>query len=301
MPSEQVTFRPKRELLTFEEIVRLTRVVAGMGVNRLRLTGGEPLVRAGLSELIRQLAGIAGIEDIALTTNGLLLSEQAAALRTAGLKRLNVSLDCLDDDVFFRISRRRGIQRVVDGILAAKAVGFSRIRINSVVIPSLNDYEIVKLAAFAREHKLELRFIEFMPLNSTGQWEMGQVLSGGDIRNRIEEAFGPLRPVADADPHQPARDFDYCDGGGRIGFVNSVTEPFCAACNRLRLMADGQLRNCLFSDVGWDVRALLRNPHSTDDDIRKLIRDCVRAKWAGHGIQTEDFIKPQRAMYEIGG
>jgi len=168
-------------------------------------------------------------------------------------------------------------------------------------MPNLNDGEIVPLAQFARQHQLELRFIEFMPLNSTGKWQMEQVFSGAAIRARIEQAFGSLTPVVDGDPHQPARDYEYADGGGRVGFVDSVSEPFCSACNRLRLTADGQMRNCLFSDVNWDAREILRNPQATDDDLRLLVRDCIRAKWAGHGIQSFDFVKPQRAMYEIGG
>ncbi len=301
MPSESVTFRPKRELLSFEEIVRFTRIAAEMGVNKLRLTGGEPLVRSDLAVLIEQLAAIEGITDIALTTNGLLLTEQAAGLKAAGLHRINVSLDGLSDDVFFRISRRRGVQKIIDGILAAKQLGFRKIRLNSVIIPQVNDGEIVGLAQFARQHQLELRFIEFMPLNSTGHWEMDQVLTGAALRVLIEQEIGPVKPAEGTDPHQPARDFEYLDGGGRIGFVDSVSEPFCSACNRLRITADGQLRNCLFSDDGWDVRELLRNPQTTDDAIRSLIRDCVRAKWAGHGIQTFEFVKPQRAMNEIGG
>ena len=301
MPSEQVTFRPKSELLRFEEIVRLTRVAAEMGVSKLRITGGEPLVRAGLAELIRQLAQIPGIVDMALTTNGMLLAEQAAGLKSAGLGRLNVSLDCLNDEIFFKLSRRRGIDRVIDGILRAQQLGFQKIRLNSVIIPRTNDGEILNLAEFARRHQLELRFIEFMPLNATGRWQMDEVLSGAAIRSQIEQRFGPLRPAPNGDPHQPARDFDYADGGGRVGFVDSVTAPFCSACNRLRVMADGQLRNCLFSDDGWDARAILRDPQATDDDLRNLILACVRAKWAGHGIQASDFVKPQRAMHEIGG
>ncbi len=301
MPSENVTFRPKHELLRFEEITRLTRIAASMGVNKLRITGGEPLVRAGLSELISQLSSIDGIQDIALTTNGMLLAEQAESLKAAGLRRLNVSLDGLSDEIFFLISRRRGVQRIIDGILRAQQVGFGKIRLNSVIIPGVNDGEITGLAQFARNHGLELRFIEFMPLNSTGHWEMDQVITGATIRGIIEKSVGALKPVLEADPHQPARDYDYEDGGGRVGFVDSVSEPFCSGCNRLRVTAEGQLRNCLFSDDGWDARALLRNPSSTDDEIRTLIRDCIHAKRAGHGINSFEFVKPQRAMHEIGG
>lgn len=301
MPSEQVTFRPKMELLTFEEIERFVRIASQMGVHRLRLTGGEPLVRKHLSQLIGNLAQLPKITDIALTTNGLLLEEQAADLKAAGLHRLNVSLDCLDDDVFFRISRRRGTSKIVAGILRAKELGFHKIRLNSVIIPGFNESEIVGLAEFARRHGLELRFIEFMPLNAGGQWEMNQVLTGAMLRQIIERHVAPLRPAAGADPHQPARDFDYADGSGRVGFVDSVSAPFCSNCNRMRITADGQLCNCLFSDDHWDVRRLLRDPGARDEEIQAIIRECIQAKWAGHNIRSREFIKPQRAMHEIGG
>lgn len=301
MPSENVTFRPRAELLTFEEIVRFTAVAARLGVNKIRLTGGEPLVRSGLPKLIRALSTIDGISDIALTTNGLLLPQCAVELKDAGLHRLNISIDTLHDDVFFKISRRRGINKVIDGILISKKLGFRKIRLNTVIIPQINAGEIEGLARFAREHQLELRFIEFMPLNASGHWEMDEVLTGEAIRAVIERQIGSLRPVVDGDPHQPARDYEYLDGGGRVGFVDSVTEPFCASCNRIRLTADGHVHHCLFSDAAWDVRALLRDPRVDDAAIAELIGDCVRAKWAGHGIRTIDFVKPRRAMNEIGG
>jgi cyclic pyranopterin phosphate synthase len=301
MPSENVQFRPRDELLTFEEITRVTRVAAKLGVQKLRLTGGEPLVRSELPALVGHLAAIPGIEDIALTTNGLLLADQAADLRAAGLRRLNVSLDALDDETFFRVSRRRGVDKILRGIDSAQKLGFDRIRLNSVIVPGLNDHQVVPLAKFARAHKFEIRFIEFMPLNAEGPWRMDQVITGEKLREIIRQELGAISPVSRLDPHQPARDYEYADGGGRVGFVDSVSQPFCQYCNRIRLMADGQLRNCLFSDAGWDAREILRDPSRTDDDLSGLIRDCVRSKWAGHGIQSTDFVKPRRAMYEIGG
>jgi cyclic pyranopterin phosphate synthase len=300
MPDENVQFRPRHEILTFEEIVRFARVAASLGVNKLRLTGGEPLVRAKLSRLVEQLAAIPGIRDIALTTNGILLEEQAQALKDAGLARINISLDALSEETFRRIARRDGLDRVLAGIHAAKRVGFERIRLNAVAIKGITEPEIVPLARFARENQLEMRFIEFMPLDADQQWQHDQVLSGEDIRRQIEEAIGSLESAARPDPSQPATDFRFTDGSGTIGFINPVTQPFCEDCNRLRLTAEGQIRNCLFSTVEWDARAVFRGGGS-DEDLVELIRDCVRAKKPGHGIDSSDFVRPERAMYQIGG
>ena len=300
MPEENVRFRPRHELLSFEEITRLTRVMASLGVNKLRLTGGEPLVRAELPKLVEMLAAIPGIDEIALTTNGILLAEQARALKDAGLSRVNISLDALTEETFRRISRRDGLDRVLAGIQAAKDFGFPRIRLNTVAIKGITEPEIPALAKFARSEGMELRFIEFMPLDAEENWDHGQVLTGEEIRRSIEEAIGPLEPANRPDPSQPAVDFNYADGSGSIGFINPVSQPFCHDCNRLRVTAEGQLRNCLFSTVEWDARAFLRG-NSTDDELAELIRDCVRAKKPGHGIDSEQFVRPQRAMYQIGG
>jgi cyclic pyranopterin phosphate synthase len=300
MPSENIRFKPRDELLTFEEIVRFARVVARMGVNKLRLTGGEPLVRADLHKLVAQLARIEGIEDIALTTNGILLAEQAQALKDAGLKRLNISLDTLSEATFERISRRTGLNRVLEGIAAAQRVGFKKIRLNAVAIRGITEEDVVPLGEFARSHGMEMRFIEFMPLDAEGNWQPEQVLSGDEIRAMLEDAIGPLVPVDRPDPSQPATDYEFADGGGRIGFINPVTHPFCGDCNRLRLTAEGQVRNCLFSIAEWDARAVLRAGGS-DEQLAQLVRDCVRAKKPGHGIDSPEFIKPERAMYQIGG
>ncbi|MEX2027351.1 MAG: GTP 3',8-cyclase MoaA, partial [Pirellulaceae bacterium] len=252
---ENVRFLPREEILTFEEIERFARVMANMGVNKLRLTGGEPLVRHDLPGLIRRLAAIPGIHDIALTTNGILLAEQAQSLKAAGLKRLNISLDTLSEETFRRISRREGLDRVLAGIHAAKAVGFDRIKLNAVAIKGLSESDIVPLTNFARENEMEMRFIEFMPLDADDNWQHDQVLSGEDIRKQIEEAIGPLEAADRPDPSQPATDFAFTDGGGTVGFINPVTQPFCSACNRLRITAEGKVRNCLFSTVEWDARA----------------------------------------------
>jgi len=304
MPAENVVFRPREHLLTFEEIERFVRIAALLGINKLRLTGGEPLVRSDLHKLVERLANIPGIEDIALTTNGLLLADQAAALRAAGLNRLNISLDTLSEATFQRISRRSGLQKVLDGIFAAKEIGFDKIRLNAIAIRNLTEDQIVPLAQFARKHDFELRFIEFMPLDADGNWQKDEVLTGEAIRKILETAFCPLEPVQREEASQPAVDFRFADGIGRIGFINSVSQPFCGDCNRLRLTAEGQIRNCLFSDVDWDARALLRadvKNDTSDADLQQLLRDCVAAKQQAHGIGDTDFQKPARAMYQIGG
>jgi GTP 3',8-cyclase len=300
MPLENVVFRPREELLTFEEIERFVRIGVSLGIRELRLTGGEPLVRSELPKLVENLAAIESVEDLALTTNGILLTEQAAALKAAGLQRLNVSLDALSEDTFQKISRRTGLQRVLDGIFAAREAGFENIRLNAVAIRGLTEIEIVPLAAFAREHDFELRFIEFMPLDAENHWEREQVLTCDEIRHMLEAEFCSLVPSKRTDLSQPAVDFHFADGRGAIGFINPVSHPFCSDCNRLRLTAEGQVRNCLFSTVEWDAREIMRSGGS-DEDLSNLIRDCVWNKQAAHGVGEADFVKPQRAMYQIGG
>lgn len=300
MPHDQVRFKPRSELLTFEEIERFVRVVAQMGVNKLRITGGEPLVRAELPSLVTALARIPDIDDIAMTTNGMLLPEYAQALKDAGLDRLNISLDGLSEETFRRITRRDGLDRVLAGIEAARRCNFKRIRLNAVAIRDVTEQEIVPLARFAREQQLELRFIEFMPLDAEQNWQDEQVLSGDEIRTRLEDAIGPLVPAARPDPTQPAVDYRFADGIGQIGFINSVTEAFCELCNRMRITAEGQLRNCLFSTVEWDARAVMRGGGS-DEQLAQLTHDCVAGKKPGHGTDSYEFTRPERAMYQIGG
>lgn len=300
MPDENVRFKPRREILSFEEIERFTRVVARMGVSKLRITGGEPLVRADMPKLIRNLSSIPGIDDVAMTTNGVLLAEQVAELHRAGLHRLNISLDGLREETFRQIARRDGLDRVLEGIFAAQRYAFRKIRLNAVTIRGLTEDEIVPLGQFARRHDLELRFIEFMPLDAEGNWRTDQVLSGEEIRVQLESAFGTLLPAKRPDPSQPAMDYVFADGHGRIGFINPVTQPFCGDCNRLRITAEGSVRNCLFSTVEWNARDVMRGGGS-DQALAQLVRDCVYAKKPGHGIDSPDFVKPERAMYQIGG
>ena len=300
MPEESIRFKPRSEILSFEEIEQFVRAVVPLGIQRVRITGGEPLVRSQLSHLVARLAAIAGIRDLALTTNGILLAEQARDLRQAGLQRVNVSLDTLDEQSFRQIARRPGLDRVLAGIATAQQVGFAQIRLNTVAIRGLSEPDIVPLARFARQHRLALRFIEFMPLDADDQWQSDQVLSGADIRQQLESVFGPLIPRTRPDPSQPAVDYQFADGTGVIGFICPVTQPFCQDCNRLRLTAEGKVRNCLFSAEEWDARHLLRQG-ATPEQLRDLVRDCVWQKKRGHGIDTPWFQRPERAMYQIGG
>ena len=300
MPAENVVFRPREEILSFEEIVRFVRVVAALGVNKLRLTGGEPLVRQGLPQLVRMLVEVPGIEEVALTTNGVLLAGLARELKQAGLTRLNISLDALDRETFRRITRRDVYDRVLEGIRAARAAGFQRIRINAVAIRGITERQVVPFGRFAREEGYEVRFIEYMPLDAENHWERRRVLPGEEIRRILEAEFGPLEPAPRPDPSQPAVDYVFADGRGRIGFINPVSEPFCHECNRLRLTAEGQVRNCLFSLQEWDARALLRGGGS-DEQLAALVYECIQGKKPGHGIDDPNFLRPQRAMYQIGG
>lgn len=298
MPAE-VVFLPREELLSYEEIARVAAVAAGEGIRTIRLTGGEPLLRRDLDGLVRLLVAVPGIEEVAATTNGLLLADQAEALAAAGLGRLNVSLDAIRAEAFERLTRRRGLDRALAGLAAARAAGFRSIRINAVSIRGLSEEEIVPLAEFCRREGFHLRFIEFMPLDADGSWNAEQVLSGAAVRAILEREIGPLEPLPPADGGQPAVDWRWADGG-LIGFIDPVTSPFCDRCDRLRLTADGQFRNCLFSTTEWDARAVLRGGGS-DDEIAALLQACVAAKRAAHGIGSPAFERPARAMYQIGG
>ena len=294
-------FLPRDQVLTFEEIARFAQVAAKLGVRKLRLTGGEPLVRKGLSKLVDQLVRIPQIEEVALTTNGLLLASHASELRQAGLARLNISLDTLDPARFEKMTRRPGLEKVLAGIAEAQRVGFQQIRLNAIAICNETEPEIVPLVNFALTHQLHLRFIEFMPLDADGAWEADRVLSGGRIRAIIEEHFGPLEPALRSDPSQPAVDYRFTKHPAAfVGFINPVSEPFCGQCDRLRLTAEGQIRNCLFSEAESDARALLRS-EATDQQLAELIRRCVTAKKPGHGIDDSNFLRPQRVMHQIGG
>lgn len=306
MPAEDIAFMDKAELLSFEEIERFVRIVVPLGVNKLRLTGGEPLVRQELYKLVAKLSAIPEIQDIGLTTNGLLLKEQAADLYQAGLRRINISLDALSAEKFKRFTRRDGFDRVMSGIDAARSAGFDPIKINAVSVRGLTEDEIVPFGKFARETGIEVRFIEYMPLDADSRWERGKVLFAHEIVEALSASILPLVPVdlaknsTSATPTGPATDFIFEDGVGMIGFIASVSQPFCMNCNRIRLTADGKLRNCLFSLDETDLRSLLRGDAS-DEQIVAAIRASVAAKKEGHEINTARFIQPARPMYSIGG
>jgi cyclic pyranopterin phosphate synthase len=300
MPAGDIQFLPRREILTFEEISRVVDVAIGLGICKVRLTGGEPLVRRDLDQLIRLLSAKPALQDLALTTNGMLLEDLAQRLFDAGLKRLNISLDTLSEKTFERISRRTGLSKVLNGIAAARSAGFQDLRINALAIKDINEGEVLELAKFCRDHDLHLRFIEFMPLDAEKQWDVRQVITGESIRSRISESLCELLPAASDDPSQPATDFVYADGIQKVGFINTVSQPFCADCNRLRLTAEGQLRNCLFGTEHWDLRTPLRDGSSADR-LRALFRSCVASKKPGHGIDDPSFIRPSKSMYQIGG
>jgi cyclic pyranopterin phosphate synthase len=299
MPEEAVAFAPRQDILTFEEIERFVRVAASLGVNKLRLTGGEPLLRRDLPKLIERLAAIPGIHDLALTTNAVLLEQHAQALRDAGLNRLNIHLDTLDRERFKRITRRDDLPRVLAGIDAADRAGF-RIKINIVAVRNLVEPDIIPMARFCRERGFEPRFIEFMPLDAQSIWDRAKVLLADDIAALLSREISPLVEVPDRDPRAPATDFAYADGGGTVGFVASVSKPFCLNCNRLRLTADGKMRYCLFAIEETDVKHLLRSG-AADEDIAAAIRRNVSEKWIGHQINSAKFVPPPRPMYSIGG
>ena len=296
---EDVVFRDRSELLSFEEIAHFTRVAASLGIDKVRLTGGEPLVRKGLHRLVRLLVPIPGIADIGLTTNGILLADQAGELFEAGLRRLNVSLDTLDSGRFRELTRRDGLDRVLEGLQTARQVGFDPIKVNAVAIRGVNDVDVVPLARYCREHGFELRFIEYMPIGADA-WEREKVYFAQEILDVLGREISPLVESPNRDPRAPAMDYDYADGIGRVGIIASVSRPFCASCNRLRLTAEGKLRNCLFSLDEVDVKGLLR-AEGADGELAEAIRRTVWSKWEGHEINSAQFVKPQRTMHAIGG
>jgi GTP 3',8-cyclase len=300
MPAENVQFMNRRDLLTFEEIERFVRVAVPLGLNQIRLTGGEPLVRKDLHVLVAKLAAIPEIIDIGLTTNGILLADQAKLLYEAGLRRINVSLDALDPKKFEEITRRTGYEKVLEGIAAAQAAGFSPVKVNAVAIRGLTEPELVPFGHFARKAGVEIRFIEFMPLDADNAWEREKVLFANEIIETLSREIMPLVPVEGQNRNAPATEYVFEDGVGRIGFISSVSQPFCGSCDRFRITADGKLRNCLFSLDETDVKSLLRG-EADDATIALAIRDSIAAKKEGHEINTARFIQPLRPMHSIGG
>jgi cyclic pyranopterin phosphate synthase len=299
MPETGVEFVERKEILDFEEIERFVRIAVQHGITKLRVTGGEPLVRRDLPVLIGRLAKIPGIRDLALTTNGILLPELAEPLYEAGLRRINVHLDTLDRDRFRQITRRDDLPRALEGLETVRRLGYT-VKLNAVAVKNLVEPDVVPLALYARENGFEVRYIEFMPLDAQNLWDRSKVLLADDIIEILSREISPLRPIPDPDPRAPATEYAYADGNGRVGFIASISRPFCMNCNRIRLTADGKLRYCLFAIEEADVKTLMRSGAS-DDEIAALIRRNIGQKWEGHEINSTRFVAPPRPMYSIGG
>jgi cyclic pyranopterin phosphate synthase len=299
MPEEGITFLARGEILSFEEITRVARVARDLGVTSVRLTGGEPLVRKDIVELVRQVASV-GFDDAALTSNGTGLARLAKPLAEAGLQRVNISCDSLRPERFAQIRRRGELATVLAAMDAAEAAGLVPLKVNVVVMRGVNDDEVIDLCAFAREHGRMVRFIEYMPLDADGHWDRTQVVAAEEILARISDEW----PLVACDPTgsdpAPAERYRFADGRGEIGVVASVTRPFCGTCNRLRLTADGAIRNCLFSDDELSVRDVMRN-QGTDEELATVLRRAVWAKLPGHAINDPGFLRPVRSMSMIGG
>ena len=300
MPAEGLEWLGRAEILTFEEIARLVRVLASLGVDEVRLTGGEPLVRRDLPALVEMLAEIPGVRDLSLTTNGVLLDRLAGPLVAAGLKRINVSLDSLSHVRFAELTRRDALDAVLRGLEEAERYPELRpIKVNCVAIKGFTEEEVPALAELARRKPYVVRFIEFMPLDADEIWREDQVLTGGEIRALIEERYGPLVELP-AKASSTAKRYGFADGIGELGFVNPVSEPFCSSCDRIRLTADGQLRTCLFSRREWDLKTPLRDG-SSDEQLVAALRNAVAHKELKHRINERGFVRASRSMSQIGG
>jgi cyclic pyranopterin phosphate synthase len=299
MPESVKGFMPKNQLMSFEDIERVVRALAHAGIKKVRLTGGEPLMRSGLPDLVRRLSGIRGLEQIAITTNGMMLQEAMKDLQVSGLTHVNISLDTLREEAFQRMSRRNGLDRVLAGIEAAVASGLP-VRLNAVVLRDVNLDDCVPLVRFAVSKGITIRFIEFMPLDADRSWSESQVVPGSELRKRLEEEMGPMQEKTGTDRSQPSRDYVFLQCQGSVGFIDPVSQPFCGSCNRLRLTADGKFRNCLFGREDWDIMSLLRQG-ATNDELLQVASRCIEAKHLSHGISEDGFVQPTRAMYQIGG
>ena len=296
---EEMDFAETDQIMTFEEIIRLVNIAVGLGVNKVRLTGGEPLVRRGLASLIEQLLAVPGLSDISLTTNGVGLERQAQTLYDVGLRRINVSLDALSESKFAEITRRNLLGKVLAGLENARLIGFDPIKINAVPMRGFSEDEVLELVSFARNNGYEMRFIEFMPLDADDIWAKDIFVPNSELKKRINEIF-PLENENGRSLHQTAQNYHFQDGKGKVGFISSVSEPFCGDCNRVRLTADGKFRNCLFALEEKDVLTPLRNGAS-DQHIEKLMKESVASKAIGHMINSNQYTKPDRNMSMIGG
>ncbi len=298
MPEHGIPLKPHHELLTFEEIARIVRAAASLGITKIRLTGGEPLARRGIVELVRMIASVPGIEDLAMTTNGTLLPAFARQLKEAGLQRVNVSLDTLKPERFRQITRGGNLEDVLKGIEEARKAGLTPIKINTVVLEGFNRDEVVDFACLTLEDEWHVRFIEVMPVGDEAESNLGKYVSMREVREDIEKALGPLEP-ADLRGNGPARYFRLKGAKGTIGFITPVSEHFCYQCNRLRLTSDGKLRPCLLSDFEVDIKTALRSG-ATDEELREIIKRAVRLKPERHNLEASSFPRG-RAMAEIGG
>jgi cyclic pyranopterin phosphate synthase len=309
MPFDEYPWIPAAQVLTFNEIERLVRAFVALGVDKIRLTGGEPLLRPGLEDLVERLGAIEGLDELCLTTNGSLLAQKAESLKAAGLNRINISLDTLDPDKFRRIRRRGDLQQVLDGLFAARAAGLEPIKINAVMQRGVNDDDIIPLVEFSREHAFALRFIEYMDVGNANEWHRDRVVSKREILETINARY-PLVEIGRHRGSAPAVDYAFADGGGDVGVIASITEPFCSSCTRARLTADGQLVTCLFATSGNDLKGPLRNGASEDE-----LREAIASVWSrrtdrysdtrliamssGNGYQARDHAKIE--MITLGG
>ncbi len=300
MPAEGLPWLPRREILTYEEILHLARIFIGLGIHTIRLTGGEPLMRQDVEVLIAGLVRLDATLDLSMTTNGFFLVEKVQRLADAGLKRINVSLDSLRPERFERMMRRDGqlVSKILAGIRLAREVGLNPIKLNCVIMRGYNDDEIAEFARLGREQDVQVRFIEYMPLDAQGRWTMDTVVPGAEIHARVHAVY-PLRSEQD-NGSEPATVHHFADGRGSIGIIASVSQPFCDSCNRVRITADGHLRTCLFSLIDHDLKGLLRSGAS-DEELADFIIATVWKKEAGHKINQPDFVKPDRSMSAIGG
>jgi cyclic pyranopterin phosphate synthase len=300
MPAEGMEWMPRDQLLAFDELERVTRVLAGMGITDIRVTGGEPLVRRDLPKLVSRISAIGGIREVSITTNGVLLSDKIDDLVAAGLARVNVSVDSLDPERFQALTRRDDLERVLTGLEACERHPRLRpIKVNAVLLRGLSEPDVLPLAELARNRPYVVRFIEVMPLDAPRDWERASVLTGAEVRGMIAERW-PIVPAGRERPSAPGTHWRFADGAGELQFVSSVTESFCATCDRLRLTADGQLRTCLFAESETDLRGRLR-AGASDGELAQVVRDAVAAKGPGHGMADPSWIYAGRPMSMIGG
>lgn len=301
MPAEGLPWLKKAEILSYEEIVRISKVAASMGIEQIRLTGGEPLVRRDVPDLVRQLRQLPGLRSLSLTTNGVLLKDQAKALAEAGLTRINVSLDSLSREKFMRLARRDQLERVLIGLEELERhPSIHPIKVNAVAMRGFSEEEVLDFARLARRKAYVMRWIEFMPLDADQIWRKEDILTGAEIKAIIENEYGPLVPITSGDPSETARRYTFSDGVGEVGFINPVSEPFCSTCDRIRLTADGQLRTCLFATDETDLRTVIRSD-ADDNALAQTIRTAVWHKELKHYIGDKRFKRANRSMSMIGG